>query len=819
MKIKVVIGQLGSPRSPAVKDVRHFLKEFLGDPRLIDLPRLLWLPILYLFILPFRPKKSAQAYARIWDPQKGFPLVWISESFWRKLQPHLDSRLECDLAFLLADPRPKEIFDRWEKQPVDSRAQEVLVLPQFPQYAESTTASVVDALGKEFTKRVNLPSFRVISDYHRARCFIDGSVRRMAQAYLEAQKIKPVDVVLISFHGIPRRRVTQKHDLYFKHCFETYALIQEKFTEWCQSQKLSRPEMTWSFQSRFGSEVWLGPYTDETAEAYANEKKHLLVYCPSFVVDCLETTDEIGHELKEDVEAAGGHLSLVPCLNDEENWVKDYAYFVNTQALGSEADKRALFYPLPTNMTTQGQSMTFPKALSKQKQAEKTEGATPLPATTKRTLGLMFLTLFLDLMGFSIIFPMFPAMAQYYLQWDGDNTYLKMIFSVVESLQSWGGGAGQSDYSRIVLFGGLLGALYSLLQFVAAPLWGALSDRVGRRPVMIISMVGLALSYVMWFFAGSFTTLILARAIGGFMSGNLSIASAVVADITDEKNRSKGMAVIGIAFALGFILGPAVGGLSTLVNLQEHFPVGVFLGVNPFSLAALISFLLAVINLVLIAFVFPETLPPEKRGKGETALKTANPFKLFRPLPFKGVNQNNLAYFFFIAGFSGMEFTLTFLAVERFAFSSMDNAYMFIFIGLIIGLTQGGYVRRKAHQVGEARMALQGFVLIMLGLAGVGYASELILLYVGLAFLAMGSAMVIPSLTSLTSLFTPSQSQGIALGQFRGLGSLGRIVGPIGASLCYWKFGGLGTYLGGILILILPTYLVSKLPKPQKIDV
>jgi ferrochelatase len=794
-KTKVVIGQLGSPKTPKTQDVRIFLKEFLGDPRVVDLPRWLWGLILYCFVLPFRPKKSAKAYSRIWDGD-GFPLVKTTIKVADALRPHLDPNLEINHAFLVAEPRPGDILDEWEKEEIETRAQHVLVLPQFPQYAESTTASVVDGLGKVFSTRVNIPGFTFVDCYHRAKCFIDHSVK-LIKKRLENER---PDVFVISFHGIPLRRVLDKHDLYYRHCLETFRLIERELGPVDFPMKMT-------FQSRFGSEIWLGPYTDETVEELVKSgHKKVAIYCPSFVVDCLETTDEIGHELGEEVQEMGGELLFVPCLNDDPAWIKDYAHFINVTANGSSADKEKLYH-----------SIDIKEDLKNHMDDLKTQRPEPLPKESKRVLKLMFLTMFLDLVGFSIIFPMFPALAKYYLATDADNVFLKMIFSLVGDIQKLGGEqALASNTGSIVLFGGILGALYSLLQFVAAPIWGSISDKVGRKPVLVISLIGLFLSYGLWFFAGSFTLLILGRAIGGLMSGNLSIASAVVADVTDQKNRSKGMAVIGIAFALGFIIGPAMGGISAMWNLVDYFPALESMGVNPFSLPALIAGTLALINVVGVIFLFPETLPKEKRGTGTGLHRTANPFKLFKPLPFEGVNQTNLGYFIFIAAFAGMEFTLTFLAVERFLFSPLDNAKMFIFIGFWIAMVQGGYVRRKAGQVGEAKMALQGLVSIIPGLLLIGYTQSIWLLYFGLFFLAIGSAMVIPCLTSLVSLYTPPESQGRALGQFRGLGALGRVIGPISASLAYWRFGGAMTYLVGALLVIIPIFIVKALPKMKK---
>jgi MFS family permease len=436
--------------------------------------------------------------------------------------------------------------------------------------------------------------------------------------------------------------------------------------------------------------------------------------------------------------------------------------------------------------------------------------STPLSKNAKQSLKIVFLTLFLDLVGFSIIFPLFPSLAKFYLAVDGDNPILKFIFGGITDLMSIGG----SNMSAIVLFGGALGALYSFLQFLAAPLWGSLSDRIGRKPVLLISVFFLALSYLLWFFSGSFTLLIIARFLGGVMGGNISTATAVVGDVTIAENRSKGMATIGIAFALGFIIGPAMGGILSMVNLVEIYPELEAYGVNPFSLAALLAFVLSVINFIWILIKFEETLPKDKRGQNDSD-RSFNLIKLFSPLPYKGVNLTNISHFLFLMAFSGMEFTLTFLAMERLQYESMDNAYMFIFIGFIIALVQGGYVRRKSRIVGEKNMAMQGLVLLIPGLLIIGYSHSSWGLYVGLFFLAVGSSLTIPCLTSLISLYTPPESQGRSIGIFRSLGALSRVIGPIAASLLYWKFGSSYPYIIGAAFLIIPLVMITKLPKPE----
>ncbi|MFP5385719.1 MAG: ferrochelatase [Bacteriovoracia bacterium] len=790
-KIKVILGQLGSPKSTKVADVREYLREFLGDPRVVDAHPLYWKIILNLFVLPFRPKRSAAAYSRIYD-EGGFPLITNTVKVADAIRPQLDPNLELNHAFLLSSPRAGDVFDEWEREDVFTRAQRVLVLPQFPQYSESTIASVIDALGGEFKRRVNLPTFTIVNSYHRSRAFIDNSVRKIRES-LESNP--DMEEIVISFHGIPLRRVLEKKDIYLLHCLETYELIKEKLH--------SPIPISMTFQSRFGREVWLGPYTDETViKKVKSGTKKIGVYCPSFVVDCLETTDEIGNELGHEVKEAGGTLVHIPCLNADPEWIKDYAEFINTYANGSETERHELSYKIDVKER-------YKKVIKEQEQIAPAK----MPDESKKVLKLMFLTMFLDLVGFSIIFPMFPAMAKYYLEVDRDNFFLSGMMDLISNIQTISLTAdGTPQMSTIVLFGGLLGALYSLLQFLAAPLWGGISDRVGRRPVLLISVFGLFISYVMWFFSGSFTLLILARLVGGVMSGNLSIASAVVSDVTDEKNRSKGMAVIGIAFALGFVFGPALGGILSLYNPIAHNPDLAQYGINPFSTPALLAALLSFVNFFLIWKAFPETL---REGVKAHIQRSVNPFKLMKPLPYEGVNLTNFAYFLFITAFSGMEFTLTFLAVERLGYSSMDNAYMFIFIGFVIGMVQGGYVRRKAHQIGERKMSFQGLIAIIPGLILLAYAQAGWMLYGGLFFLAVGSAMIIPCLTSLVSFYTPAHMQGQSLGIFRSLGALGRVLGPVYAALVYWRFGSVNAYLIGAGLIILPAILVKLLPTPN----
>jgi ferrochelatase len=795
-KTKVVFVQLGSPKSPKVSDVRSFLKEFLGDPRVVDINPTLWKLILNLFVIPFRPAKSAKLYSRIWNGSS-FPLIDNTIAFTENVSQNLDTdKVEVEHAFLLSSPTVSDVWDKWEREVLNGEeaATEILIIPMFPQYSESTIASGIDGFFKNLEKRVQIPPFKFMTNFHRSKAFIDNSVVMIDETLASHKnKSNESDILIISFHGIPKRRVIYKNDIYMRHCYETYFLLKKKI------KNISEDKVIITFQSRFGSEEWLTPYTEDVvASEIAKGNKNIAVYCPSFVADCLETIDEIGTELKEEADELGGNIQFIPCLNEEDQWCKDFAKFVENQCEAHAVEKARDYYYLKEE---DYKEMEAPKMKSP-----------PLSDNAKKSLKIVFLTLFLDLVGFSIIFPLFPALAKHYIKVDGDNIFLNAIFNGIENLAATGG-AGKLE--AIVLFGGALGALYSLLQFVAAPIWGTISDRIGRKPVLLVSVFGLALSYLMWFFAGSFTTLIIARIIGGIMGGNISTATAVVADVTTKENRSKGMATIGIAFALGFIIGPAMGGIMSMFDLTTYYPVLAEYGVNPFSMAAGIAFVLSVFNLYFLFKNFNESLPKEKRGKHDSE-RTFNPLALFRPLPFPGINLTNFGHFFFLMAFSGMEFTLTFLAVERMSYTSMDNAYMFIFIGFIIALVQGGFVRRKAGQIGEKKVALMGLICIIPGLLAIGASSSSLLLYVGLFFLAVGSSMAIPCLTSLVSLYTPGEQQGHSIGIFRSLGALARVIGPIIASLIYWKYGSSSPYYIGSAFLVLPILMLSILPEPKK---
>ena len=344
-KTKVVFVQLGSPSEPTPKALRKYLRSFLGDPRVVDLNPWFWKIILNLFVLPFRPKKSAKLYARIWDG-KSFPLITNTRDFTKNVSNELkkidpEGYVEVNHAFLLSPPYVNEVYDSWEEDLKKGiGATKLLVIPMFPQYSESTIASGIDALAKELSRRVKIPTFEVITNFHRTHAFIDNSVNQIDEKLNKLTlQGKKIDSLVITFHGMQKRRIVKKGDDYYRHCYETFCLITNNL-------KNIKPEhCTMSFQSRFGSEEWITPYTEDVVRKLISDgKKEIVIYSPSFVADCLETTDELGHELVNEAKEWGGNIYPVECLNTNKNWCKDFAKYTFIQAEGSAQEKEDIEY-------------------------------------------------------------------------------------------------------------------------------------------------------------------------------------------------------------------------------------------------------------------------------------------------------------------------------------------------------------------------------------------------------------------------------------------------------------------------------------------
>lgn len=427
------------------------------------------------------------------------------------------------------------------------------------------------------------------------------------------------------------------------------------------------------------------------------------------------------------------------------------------------------------------------------------------------SLGVIFLTLYIDLIGFSIGFPLGPDLLDYYLKLEGHTGLLGWLVAQTDLVARF---FGIGNYAP-VLFGGIIASVFSILQFVFAPFWGALSDRRGRRGVLLFTVAGTGLSYLIWVFSGSFWLFLLSRVVSGAFSGNLSVATAAVADVTTRSERSKAMGLVGAAFGLGLVTGPMLGALTVQLNLAARFPELARYGINPFSVPALLAVVLSFVNLVWITAKFKETLSAETRSEAREP-RLRNPISAILGLENPAVRRTNFVAFVFAVAFVAMEVTLTFLATQRFQYTARENGLLLGYLGLCAIITQGYIVRKMLKVVPELRVLAIGLVTSALGFIVVGLAATPWQLYVGVGVLVFGSSLVNPSTTGLISLYAGAAEQGRVLGIFRSLGSLARAMTPIAAGLVFWISGSITVYVAGAVLVVAALALSVKLPKPEK---
>jgi ferrochelatase len=307
----VLLVNLGTPDAPTPAAVRRFLKQFLSDPRVIEVPRLLWWIILHGYILRVRPARSASVYQKIWT-EHGSPLLLHSRDIANAVEQQLTARISgtvnVELGMSYGEPSIAAALDRLNEQ----GAQRIVCLPLYPQYSGTTTASVFDAVSAELSRRRWVPEFRFISHYHDARGYIAAQAQNIRE-YREQNGRG--EKLLFSFHGVPRDTLLQG-DPYHCQCQKTARLIAE-------SLELTDDEWLVTFQSRVGRAEWLRPYTDETVAGLGREgTSRLDLVCPGFAADCLETLEEIAMQNAEIFSAAGGGtLNYIPALNARDDHV------------------------------------------------------------------------------------------------------------------------------------------------------------------------------------------------------------------------------------------------------------------------------------------------------------------------------------------------------------------------------------------------------------------------------------------------------------------------------------------------------------------
>lgn len=368
---------------------------------------------------------------------------------------------------------------------------------------------------------------------------------------------------------------------------------------------------------------------------------------------------------------------------------------------------------------------------------------------SKATLLIVFLVVFIDLMGFGIVIPLLPIYGERYAP------------------------------SPAVF--GLLMAAYSLTQFIFAPVLGRLSDRYGRRPIIIVSLCGTVAGYLLFGLQHSLVLLFVSRVVGGMTGANVSTAQAVIADITAPTERARGMGLIGAAFGLGFILGPAIGGLT--IRLGEGAPGFFAAGLS------LLALLLAIWKL-------PETWPHERRA--DTVERARGWFslgRLGRALAHPQIGLLMAMFFLATFAFSNFESTFALFLEKRMKLDTVHVTYFFVFVGVLAALVQGGLVGRMVKRYGERNLVLAGGLMLIPGYFALIWTHSIAHLMLCLPLLALGAGFTTPALSSLVSRLSTTDEQGGVLGLFQSMASMARIAGPfwgvfsfrdLGVSTPYW---------------------------------
>jgi len=314
-KVGVLLTNLGSPDAPTAKALRVYLREFLSDPRVVEIPRLIWLCILHGIILRIRPAKSAKLYESIWQDE-GAPLITISQKQQQKIQQILTKEygdnVVVELAMRYGNPSISSALRSFQQQGISH----LVILPLYPQYASPTTGSTFDALSQEIKQWRWVPTLHFLSGYHTNK----GYISALANSVIEHINEHGVpDKLVLSYHGMPEA-FREWGDPYYDMCIETTSLLS---AELMQKTTLLENTIISTFQSRFGKAPWLQPYTDETlSELPAQGNKHIAILSPAFSADCLETLEELVHENREIfIEAGGEQYHYITALNDRDDHV------------------------------------------------------------------------------------------------------------------------------------------------------------------------------------------------------------------------------------------------------------------------------------------------------------------------------------------------------------------------------------------------------------------------------------------------------------------------------------------------------------------
>ncbi|RDW66884.1 hypothetical protein BP5796_09633 [Coleophoma crateriformis] len=456
-------------------------------------------------------------------------------------------------------------------------------------------------------------------------------------------------------------------------------------------------------------------------------------------------------------------------------------------------------------------------------------------ATRKKVLRVVFISLLLDLVSFTFILPLFPKLLEFYRNLEApsssssSNTSPTLLSYILQYLNTYKASFARPIDSRydIVLLGGALGSLFSLLQAAASPIIGTLSDRHGRRTALLFSMMGNILSVLLWVCATDFRTFLLSRVVGGLSEGNVQLAIAIASDISDDKQRGSTMALVGICFSISFTFGPALGAwLSSIKTVQA----------NPFATAAGFSLFLIVTETVYLYFYLPETLPSKvaaaklagapaatsgttkatnSSGNTQAQLVSSTPTNIGHGKKVQRTNSHfllNLTHLTFLLFFSGMEFSLPFMTYDLFGYTSARNGRLLGYLGLVASLIQGGVTRRLPPLL-SVRMGVVSCLLALFLLARTSSEGGL---YLAATLLAVTTATVVTGLNALSSFEAGEDERGGKLGNLRSWGQLGRGIGPLLFTSIYWWAGREVAYtIGGMGVLAVSTIVFFGLETPK----
>ena len=316
-KTAVLLVNLGSPAAPTRTAVRRYLKEFLWDPRVVNIPRAIWWIILHFLVLPFRPGKSAKAYRKIWNEQ-GSPLIYLTQQLVDKIVHQFNpDEVQVEMAMRYGKPAISDKLSLFKQRSIEK----LIVIPLYPQYSSTTTASVYDSVVKEISSWRHIPDFDFISDYHRNSDYIHSVAASIRKDWKGRD---PGQILLISFHGLPVK-LSELGDPYYQQCQKTAILIAEKL-------ELENHQWMIVFQSRFGKAEWLQPYCVQTlAELPTKGLTNIDIICPGFAVDCLETLEEIALTNRSIFISAGGtDYHYIPALNSTGNHIDTLVNLIKT---------------------------------------------------------------------------------------------------------------------------------------------------------------------------------------------------------------------------------------------------------------------------------------------------------------------------------------------------------------------------------------------------------------------------------------------------------------------------------------------------------